>query len=147
MYSNGHATRDDYAKALQAYQAYLREIKSNDRDKAAEYDEMYKYYEWCKLLGLVCSRCTTSFFSYLIMDSSAGIVGWFECCVGDQIFAVLCQLAIILIIQTLHITSGKESSGQIAMPWHAISICHPDPNVSWVSDMFILLSIRSLRHA
>ena len=45
MYSNGHATRDDYAKALQAYQAYLSEIKSNDRDKAAEYDEMYKYYE------------------------------------------------------------------------------------------------------
>ena len=45
MYSNGHATRDDYAKALQAYQAYLGEIKSNDRDKASEYDEMYKYYE------------------------------------------------------------------------------------------------------
>ena len=45
LYTHGQATKDDYAKALQAYQAYLGEIKSNDRDKAAEYDEMYKYYE------------------------------------------------------------------------------------------------------
>ena len=27
MYSNGYATKDDYAKALRAYQAYLSEIK------------------------------------------------------------------------------------------------------------------------
>ena len=33
MYSKGYATRDDYAKALRAYQAYLEEVKSNDRDK------------------------------------------------------------------------------------------------------------------
>ena len=45
LYSKGHATRHDYAKALKAYQAYLVEVKSDDRDKAAEYDEMYKYYE------------------------------------------------------------------------------------------------------
>ena len=45
MYTNGNATKDDYAKALQAYQAYLDEVKSDDRDKAAEYDEIYKYYE------------------------------------------------------------------------------------------------------
>ena len=44
MYSNGYATRDDYAKALQAYQAYLSEIKSDQRDKAAAFSDKYKYY-------------------------------------------------------------------------------------------------------
>ena len=45
MYSKGFATKDDYAKALNAYQAYLVEIKSDDRDKAAAFDDEYKYYE------------------------------------------------------------------------------------------------------
>ena len=45
MYKVGHATRDDYANALRAYQAYLEEIKSDQRDKASVFDEMYKYYE------------------------------------------------------------------------------------------------------
>ena len=45
MYKDGEATKDDYAKALQAYQSYLSEIKSDDRDKAAEYSDDYKYYE------------------------------------------------------------------------------------------------------
>lgn len=35
LYSSGLATRDDYANALQAYQAYLDETKSDNRDKAA----------------------------------------------------------------------------------------------------------------
>ena len=35
FYTNGHATKDDYAKALRAYQTYLVEIKSTQRDKAA----------------------------------------------------------------------------------------------------------------
>ena len=35
FYMNGHATKDDYAKALRAYQAYLAEIKSTQRDAAA----------------------------------------------------------------------------------------------------------------
>ena len=35
LYTNGHATKDDYAKALRAYQAYSVEIKSSQRDKAA----------------------------------------------------------------------------------------------------------------
>ena len=35
LYTNGHATKDDYAKALRAYQAYLAEIKSAQRDAAA----------------------------------------------------------------------------------------------------------------
>ena len=41
----GRAKKDDYAKALQAYQAYLSEVKSDDRDKAAAFDEVFKYYE------------------------------------------------------------------------------------------------------
>ena len=39
LYSYGHATKDDYTKALQSYQAYLSEIKSKQRDKAAAADE------------------------------------------------------------------------------------------------------------
>ena len=45
LYKDGHATKDDYAKALKAYQAYLSEIKSDDRDKAAACSDNYKYYE------------------------------------------------------------------------------------------------------
>ena len=44
MFINGHATKDDYAKALQAYQAYLDEIKSPQRDEAAAFDDYYKSY-------------------------------------------------------------------------------------------------------
>jgi len=44
LYSNGHATREDYAKALQLYQAYLGEIKSRQRDEAVAADEGYRYY-------------------------------------------------------------------------------------------------------
>ena len=45
LYSNGHARKDDYANALQAYQAYLNEIKSAQRDEAAAFSkEMYRYY-------------------------------------------------------------------------------------------------------
>ena len=43
-YSNGHATKEDYTKALQLYQTYLGEIKSDQRDKAAAYKEGYRYY-------------------------------------------------------------------------------------------------------
>ena len=44
MYMNRRATKDDYAKALQAYQAYLGEVKSDDRDNAAAFGGQYKYY-------------------------------------------------------------------------------------------------------
>ena len=44
MYSNGHATKEDYKRALQSYQTYLGEIKSVHRDKAAAADENYRYY-------------------------------------------------------------------------------------------------------
>ena len=43
MYMDGHATKDHYANALQAHQAYLNEIKSDQRDKAAAFDAEYKY--------------------------------------------------------------------------------------------------------
>ena len=45
MLGYGDATKDDYAKALRSYQAYLNEIKSDQRDEAAAYDDEYKYYD------------------------------------------------------------------------------------------------------
>jgi len=45
MYSNGFATKEDYTKALRAYQEYLNEIKSPQRDEAATANEtLYRYY-------------------------------------------------------------------------------------------------------
>ena len=44
MYNCGQATKDDYTVALQLYQAYLGEIKSDQRDKAAAVREDYRYY-------------------------------------------------------------------------------------------------------
>jgi len=44
LYSNGNATKEDYTKALQSYQEYLGEIKSDQRDKAAAADEKCRYY-------------------------------------------------------------------------------------------------------
>jgi len=45
LYKNGHATKDDYSKALQSYQIYLDEIKSDQRDEAAAARVNFKYYE------------------------------------------------------------------------------------------------------
>jgi len=46
MHEYGHATKDDYTNALQSYQAYLNEIKSDKRDEAAfDTNDRYKYYE------------------------------------------------------------------------------------------------------
>jgi len=44
MYSRGHVTKEDYTQALQSYQVYLGEIKSDQRDKAAADDEECRYY-------------------------------------------------------------------------------------------------------
>ena len=45
FYVNGHATKDDYAKALRSYQKYVDSIKSDQRDEAAVYDsDDYRYY-------------------------------------------------------------------------------------------------------
>ena len=45
LYTTGRAAKDDYAKALRAYQTYLGEIRSDDRDKAAAFSDIFKYYE------------------------------------------------------------------------------------------------------
>ena len=45
LYSNGHATKEDYTQALQGYQEYLGEIKSVQRDEAAAASEDYKYID------------------------------------------------------------------------------------------------------
>jgi len=44
FYTDGYATKEDYTKALQLYQAYLGEIKSDLRDKAAAAREDHRYY-------------------------------------------------------------------------------------------------------
>jgi len=44
LFMDGYATKDDYTKALRSYQTYLGEVKSDQRDKAAAFDEMYRYY-------------------------------------------------------------------------------------------------------
>ena len=44
FYSYGYATKEDYMTALQLYQEYLGEVKSSQRDKAAAFDEEYRYY-------------------------------------------------------------------------------------------------------
>jgi len=41
MYGYGDATKDDYANALRSYQAYLDEIKSDQRDEAAAFKADY----------------------------------------------------------------------------------------------------------
>ena len=43
LYLYGHATKEDYSKALQAYQKYLDEIRSEQRDNAAAFRDTYKY--------------------------------------------------------------------------------------------------------
>ena len=44
LYLNGNAIKEDYTKALLAYQKYLDEIKSEQRDQAAAFDDEFKYY-------------------------------------------------------------------------------------------------------
>ena len=45
MYKDVYATKDNYAQALKGYQAYLDEIESDQRDKAAASSDNFKYYE------------------------------------------------------------------------------------------------------
>ena len=46
LYSKGNATKDEYTKALRAYQKYLDEVKSDQRDEAAAAREIYKYIDY-----------------------------------------------------------------------------------------------------
>ena len=43
LYSQGYATKDVYTQALRTYQKYLNEVKSNQRDEAAAFDNKYNY--------------------------------------------------------------------------------------------------------
>ena len=43
FYMNGHATKDDYAKALRAHQSYMDGIKSAQRDEAASAHDNDEY--------------------------------------------------------------------------------------------------------
>ena len=43
LYLEGNATKEDYTKAVQSYQAYLREVKSDQRDEAAAAYDDNKY--------------------------------------------------------------------------------------------------------
>ena len=45
LYRAGCATKDDYTSALRAYQKYLDEIRSEQRDIAAAFSDNYKYFE------------------------------------------------------------------------------------------------------
>ena len=44
LYTNGRALRDDYTRTFKAYQTYLDDIRSDDRDKAASFSHQYRYY-------------------------------------------------------------------------------------------------------
>ena len=44
MYKDGRATKDHYANALRSHQAYLNEIKSDQRDKAVAFHDDCSYY-------------------------------------------------------------------------------------------------------
>ena len=44
LYMDGHATKEDYVKALRAYQAYLDDVRSEQRDQAAAFHDIYKCY-------------------------------------------------------------------------------------------------------
>ena len=44
LHMDGHVAKDNYANALRARQAYLDEIKSDQRDKAAAFRDNYRYY-------------------------------------------------------------------------------------------------------
>jgi TPR repeat protein len=45
LFMKGHATKEDYEKALRSYQQYIDEIKSDQRDEAAAFHEKYRYLD------------------------------------------------------------------------------------------------------
>jgi len=48
LHWNGHATADEYDLALRSYHAYIDEIKSEQRDRAAAFSDEYTYYKYSK---------------------------------------------------------------------------------------------------
>ena len=45
MYLDGYATKEDYTSALRAYQVYLEEVRSEQRNEAAAYGDRFKYLD------------------------------------------------------------------------------------------------------
>ena len=45
LYTKGRATKKDYENALRSWQAYLDEIRSDDRDEAAKCSSGYQYID------------------------------------------------------------------------------------------------------
>ena len=54
LFMCGFATKDDYTKALRAYQEYVDEIRSDQRDAAAAISDNYRYYGEEKQTGSGC---------------------------------------------------------------------------------------------
>lgn len=44
IFINGCASEEDYEKALKSLEEYIEDIKSEQRDEAAAYDQQYRYY-------------------------------------------------------------------------------------------------------
>ena len=44
LFMKGHATKEEYAKSLRAFQSCMDEIRSDQRDKAAAFSDNYRYY-------------------------------------------------------------------------------------------------------
>jgi hypothetical protein len=44
LYRDGLATKEDYAKAIRAYQKYLDEVRSDHRDQATLFSEKYNCF-------------------------------------------------------------------------------------------------------
>ena len=45
LYTKGDAIKEDYTSALRAYQVYLEEVRSEQRNKAAAYNDRFKYLD------------------------------------------------------------------------------------------------------
>ena len=45
IYMDGHAKKEDYEDALRCYQSCIEEIRSEQRDIAAAYQDSYKYIQ------------------------------------------------------------------------------------------------------
>jgi TPR repeat protein len=44
LFTRGSATKEDYEKGLRSYHEYIEEIRSDERNVAAAFDEVFRYY-------------------------------------------------------------------------------------------------------
>ena len=59
LYLDGHVTKVDYTAALQDYQVYLGEIKTDQRDEAAATNDEYRYFTNLLLISFLTSLTYT----------------------------------------------------------------------------------------